>query len=206
MSQSGPVMRKKSTKRWMVDSGSRFHLIDPKDVDDPERMLPTSTRTTITSIRLRTANGKTGTDQELPMFVDSLAMPMDVLLLPHCPPVLGLGELCDRMGFDFHWKSGMKPFLVHPSHRDHRIYLDVIDGVPYLPEESLARVLSARSPREAMEDTQYSHFKAAVRSRRLRRADRHNLKRKPFVREATPSEAETALPSSSDEWLSLIHI
>ena len=48
---------KGKSSRWMVDSGSRFHLIDPREVDDPNGTLPTSVER-ISNIRLKTASGK----------------------------------------------------------------------------------------------------------------------------------------------------
>ena len=134
---------KKGCKQlWMLDSGSRFHLIDPKDIADPDGTLKDAV-IPISPIRLKTANGRTATDSEVPLFIDTLAETLDVMMLDKCPPLISLGTLIERLGYDFHWKSGHRPYLQH-SRRRHLIFLEVIDHIPYLPDAALAQIM--RSP------------------------------------------------------------
>ena len=172
----------------MIDSGARFHLIDPKDVDDPDGEIKKHIEKT-SMIRLRTANGRTSTDEVLPMFVDSLAETLNVLLLPKCPPVISLGTLVERMGYDFHWKHKQKPYLQHP--RLHKlIWLDVLDGIPYLPEQSLVNLLVPTTVRETLKGTE----RAATRAQR-----RKMWKDNVAGRDILSAESTTA-PSSNDDW------
>jgi hypothetical protein len=88
-------------KRWLIDTGSAFDLIEESDV--PEWQLsdaePAKGR-----IALNTANGKLVVDKQIVMQCGPLRHDVTPLLLPSSPAVLSVGRRCMKEGFSFVWR------------------------------------------------------------------------------------------------------
>ena len=63
------------------------------------------------------ANGEVPTKEEATVHVKELGLFMTVMLLEDTPAVLSLGKLCEDHGYNCHWTSGQKPYLIKNGRR-----------------------------------------------------------------------------------------
>ena len=102
-SQSGPRPR-----RYIVDSGASFHLVDPRTLTRKEQQKVEDIEV---PIPIETANGEVAVTQRCRVLVIELNLYICAFLHVDTVCVLSLGLLVDRDGFTYHWKPGKAPEL-----------------------------------------------------------------------------------------------
>ena len=123
-------------RRYIVDSGASFHLVDPRTLTKKER-------TTIEDIEepipIETANGEVTVTQRCRVRVIELNLEVWAFLHEDTVCVLSLGLLVDRDGFTYTWKPGKAPelrkgtFVVScaPHYNVPFIYASSARGLPF---------------------------------------------------------------------------
>ena len=115
-------------RKWIVDSGCPLDLIASDELSNEERKFIFKI---LRNVRLSTANGGTDCKNGVAFDNSHLEDRIEAHLLDSTPNVVSMGKRCMKLGYDFVWRAGQKPFLVAPSRK--RIILEVIHDVPYLP-------------------------------------------------------------------------
>ena len=95
-------------RRYIVDSGASFHLVDPRTLSKKEK---TTIEDTEFPIELETANGQIAVTKRALVEIKELDMKVWAYLKKDTVCVLSLGSLVDRSGFTFVWKPGKVPEL-----------------------------------------------------------------------------------------------
>ena len=103
-SPSGPKPR-----RYIVDSGASFHLVDPGTLSRRER---NTIEDLDEPIPLDTANGEVNVTQRCRVFIAELSIYVWAFLHEDTVCCLSLGLLVERMGFRFEWSPGQAPQLI----------------------------------------------------------------------------------------------
>ena len=120
-------------RRWIVDSGSCFDLVDARALTDTERRHIAKGCAQKT---LMTANGEMTVDNEINIEVSGIGEVENALVMPECPSVLLLCRLCVEKGYTFHWAAGKSPTLTNS--RGNTIALKVERFVPILAAQHVA--------------------------------------------------------------------
>ena len=130
-----------STRRWLVDSGSAWDLVDASHVKHLKGLI----RTPQYCPRLWTANGITSVDREVPLYLPELNEECVPFVMKDTPDVLTMGRRCMNEGYSFVWKANSdKPYFRKPDGT--RVVMKVENYVPYLVtnlEESAAAPVSS---------------------------------------------------------------
>jgi len=95
-------------RRYIVDSGASFHLVDPRTLNKIEKA---SIEEVAEPIPIETANGEVIVNQRCRVFVIELNIEVWAYLHEDTVCVLSLGLLVDRNGFTYLWKPGKAPTL-----------------------------------------------------------------------------------------------
>jgi len=95
-------------RRYIVDSGASFHLVDPRTLTKKEKM---TIEDIVTPIIIETANGEVIVSQRCRVRVVELKLDIWAYLHEDTVCVLSLGLLVDRAGFSYSWKPGKAPEL-----------------------------------------------------------------------------------------------
>ena len=119
----------KAARKWIVDSGCPLDLIGSDELTENERKFIFKI---IKDVRLCTANGATSCTKGVAFDHTSLQDRIQAHILDSTPNVVSMGKRCMKLGYDFIWKAGEKPYLVDPGGK--KVILDVIHDVPYLPD------------------------------------------------------------------------
>jgi len=97
-----------NARRYIVDSGASFHLVDSRTLSKQER----STIYKISDpISIQTANGDVIVDSKVKIFVRELGLHVWAYLHEDTVAVLSLGMLCDDHGYTYNWKPQTWPTL-----------------------------------------------------------------------------------------------
>ena len=94
-------------RRYIVDSGASFHLVDPRTLTKEESATIEETE----PIPIETANGEVTVDKRCRVRVVELDLPIWAYLHEDTVCVLSLGLLVDRDGFTYKWEPGKAPTL-----------------------------------------------------------------------------------------------
>ena len=105
-------LSKSSARVYIVDSGASYHIASLAELSRDEKLTVKDLDEPIT---LKTANGYNEATQYAIVYVKELGMSVKAILLEDSPPVLSLGRLCRKDGFEFRWPQG-EP---HPSNAPH---------------------------------------------------------------------------------------
>ena len=95
-------------RRYIVDSGASFHLVDPRTLTKKEQSTIEDIET---PIPVDTANGEVIVRQRCRVKVIELNLEVWAFLHEDTVCVLSLGLLVDRDGFTYHWRPGKAPEL-----------------------------------------------------------------------------------------------
>jgi hypothetical protein len=95
-------------RRYIVDSGASFHLVDPRSLTKKEQSTIEDIET---PIPIDTANGEVIVRQRCRVKVIELNLEVWAFLHEDTVCVLSLGLLVDRDGFSYLWKPGKHPEL-----------------------------------------------------------------------------------------------
>ena len=123
-----PAELERGVRRWLVDTGCPIDLIAERDLEKHELEY---VKHTSKPVMLSTANGSTKSEKIISMDVSLLKDNVEAYVLNATPTVLSVGKRCMDLGYHFVWRAFKRPFLISP--KGHKIMLDVIDNVPYLP-------------------------------------------------------------------------
>ena len=96
------------TRKYILDSGASFHLVDPGKLTDDEKR---SIEKIPEPITLETANGEVTVDERCLVTVKELGIQVWAFLHEDTVCVISLGLLVDRSGFTFNWQPGKAPTL-----------------------------------------------------------------------------------------------
>ena len=80
---------------------------------------------------MATANGEIRANRRLELHIDELDEDVTPVVLPNTPSVLSIGRRVVEKGYDFVWRHGEVPYLLHPDEQ-RRIDLVVQDFCPFL--------------------------------------------------------------------------
>ena len=95
-------------RRYIVDSGASFHLVDPRSLTPAEQK---SIEPADVPIDLETANGTIRVDTRARVYVKELELYVWAFLKEDTISVLSLGLLVNRSGYTYLWKPGQLPQL-----------------------------------------------------------------------------------------------
>ena len=95
-------------RRYIVDSGASFHLVDPRTLSKKEQSTIEDIET---PIPIETANGEVTVSQRCRVRVIELNIEVWAFLHEDTVCVLSLGLLVDRDGFSYSWTPGKHPKL-----------------------------------------------------------------------------------------------
>ena len=95
-------------RRYIVDSGASFHLVDPRTLSQKEQA---TVEDIDEPIPIETANGEVILTQRCRVYVIELKIEVWAYLHEDTVCVLSLGLLVDRNGFIYLWKPGKAPEL-----------------------------------------------------------------------------------------------
>ena len=95
-------------RRYIVDSGASFHLVDPRTLSKKEQSTIEDIET---PIPIETANGEVTVSQRCRVRVIELNIEVWAFLHEDTVCVLSLGLLVDRDGFSYSWTPGKHPEL-----------------------------------------------------------------------------------------------
>ena len=82
-------------------------------------------------VRLATVNGEIRTNRRLEVHIEELDEDVTPMVLPNTPSVLSIGRRVVEKGYDFVWRHGEVPDLIHPDDQI-QVVLAVQDFCPYL--------------------------------------------------------------------------
>ena len=105
---SSPSGQAPRPRRYIVDSGASFHLVDPRTLTSAERK---TIEQVDYPIELETANGIVTVDQRALVHVKELDLKVWALLKEDTVCVLSLGLLVDRSGYTYVRRPGRLPQL-----------------------------------------------------------------------------------------------
>ena len=86
-----------SGREYIVDTGASFHCISKHDLTQDERK---TIRELDKSIPLNTANGIISIHQTAMIWIMSLHMCVEAYMSPNCPPLISVGKLIEKPGFE----------------------------------------------------------------------------------------------------------
>ncbi len=115
---------------WIVDSGSSFDIISPKDMTKRECK---EVYALDDSVPLYTAQGEAVAESAVALTPFNDGTEVECLVLPNSPALLSLGRLCMETGCGFHWNKGSMPTLTLPT--GNVVELQVVNRVPIWPME-----------------------------------------------------------------------
>ncbi len=101
-------------RRYIVDSGASFHLVDPRTLSKKEHSTIEDIEV---PIPIETANGEVTVSQRCRVRVIELNIEVWAFLHEDTVCVLSLGLLVDRDGFTYLWKPGKAPELTKGTFR-----------------------------------------------------------------------------------------
>ena len=101
-------------RRYIVDSGASFHLVDPRTLTKKEQLTIEDIEV---PIPIETANGEVTVSQRCRVRVIELNIEVWAFLHEDTVCVLSLGLLVDRDGFTYLWRPGKAPELTKGSFR-----------------------------------------------------------------------------------------
>ena len=107
-------------RKWIVDSGSCFDIVNPHELK-PGEAKKTSKATR--PYRMITAAGVVNAERETVVPLACLGSKATAIVMDNSPCVLSLGKRCMQEGFSFVWNAGAKPVLVAPDGRRHTLEL-----------------------------------------------------------------------------------
>ena len=125
-------------RSFVIDSGASYHLIGYKQLTRKEKG---AIRPVQEPYRIQSANGIVDVDKEVKIFVPALNISVWAQLMQDCPPVLSLGRLCSRQGWNYQWLNGRKPTLSKGTRR-----------ITLTPNHDVPMVFAARTE-QALTDT-----------------------------------------------------
>jgi len=99
---------KTGARKYIIDSGASFHLVDPGTLTDEERR---TIEKIDEPIPLETANGEVIVNKRCLIHVKELDIKIWAFLHVDTVCVISLGLLVDRGGFTFNWQPGKAPTL-----------------------------------------------------------------------------------------------
>jgi hypothetical protein len=105
---SSPSSKEPRPRRYIVDSGASFHLVDPRTLTKKERA---TIEELDAPIPIETANGEVTVTHRCRVRVVELKLDIWAVLHEDTVCVLSLGLLVDRSGFTYLWKPGKCPEL-----------------------------------------------------------------------------------------------
>ena len=97
-----------NARRYIVDSGASFHLVDSRTLSKQER---STIYKNSDPISIQTANGDVIVDSKVKIFVRELGLHVCAYLHEDTVAVLSLGMLCDEHGYTYNWKPLTWPTL-----------------------------------------------------------------------------------------------
>ena len=113
-------------RHWLMDTGSAMDLINERAAEPFAHYIEQGEE-----VRLATANGVIGSRRRLELHIEELTEDVTPLVLQNTPCVLSVGKRVVQDGYDFVWRHGEDPYLLHPEGR-RRVDLVVRDFCPYL--------------------------------------------------------------------------
>ena len=125
-SDRGPREKQPRPRRYIVDSGASFHLVDPRTLTKQER---DTIEDVDVPVHLETANGEVTVSQRALVHVKELDLQVWAFLKRDTVCVLSLGRLVDRSGFTYVWRPGRMPELVCGKKR---FYCTTSSNVPFI--------------------------------------------------------------------------
>ena len=97
--------------RWIIDSGTTFHIISDRDVDRAGlTRLPVPRK-----VSFSTANGTTHATHYVNFALPGTNISLTAYVLPNSPMLLSVCQLCLHEGFGFLHMPGKTPALVLPD-------------------------------------------------------------------------------------------
>ena len=99
-------------RRFMIDSGASYHMSGRKYLSAIEKR---SIRLLDVPVELHTANGVIFARMCATMYVQSLDLSVEVLIVPGVPPILSPGILTRTNNCSMHWLAGQDPIITPPS-------------------------------------------------------------------------------------------
>ena len=119
-SQEGLHFGASHTKKWLIDSGCGWDLVQECHVAHLEDLI----RTPQFTPRMWTANGVTRAEHEVPLYISELDEHCVPFILKSTLDVLTMGRRCMEDGYSFVWKAkSNQPYFRKPDGT--RIYLTV---------------------------------------------------------------------------------
>ena len=119
-----------SNRKYMLDSGSTFHLICWNFLRDAEKL----TVRKCAHCYLNIANGPITVDHEADIWIEELGLHITAFILKDSPPLLSMGKLCRMHGFVYVW-NGMSDPVLYDSKFSIAIQLMLKSNVPFLLPE-----------------------------------------------------------------------
>ena len=113
-------------RNWLMDTGCPMDLIDEGEAAPFAQFIERGG-----DVRLATANGEIRANRRLELHIEELDEDVTPMVLPNTPSVLSIGRRVIEKGYDFVWRHGEEPYLLHPEDR-RRIDLVVQDFCPFL--------------------------------------------------------------------------
>ena len=114
------------TRRYVVDSGASFHLVDSETLTSKELA---SVRKLKRPIPISTANGDIELKSKCTIYVHELGEHVEAYLHEGTVAVLSLGLLCDGLGFTYLWKPNASPVLTKGKLK---VVCDPVFNVPFI--------------------------------------------------------------------------
>ena len=99
-------------RRFMIDSGASYHMSGRKYLSAIEKR---SIKMLECPVELHTANGAVFARMCATMYVQSLDLSVEVLIVPGVPPILSAGILTRTNNCSMHWLAGQDPIITPPS-------------------------------------------------------------------------------------------
>ena len=138
---SSPSNCQPRPRRYIVDSGASFHLVDPRTLTKKEHSTIEDIEV---PIPIETANGEVTVSQRCRVRVIELNIEVWAFLHVDTVCVLSLGLLVDRNGFTYNWRPGKAPelkkgsFVVScaPHYNVPFIYASTARGLPHAQPRS----------------------------------------------------------------------
>ena len=116
------VMPCSNDRKWIVDSGSCFDIVNTNELRPGEKKNTTMTQR---PYRMITAAGIVKADRETIVPLANTGRKATAIIMNDSPCVLSLGKRCMQEGFSFEWNAGENPTLVtpegHVTHWSYRI-------------------------------------------------------------------------------------
>ena len=147
VASSAPTLAAPTTehrrRRWIIDSGSCFDLVNKADLTKGEKKQITEG----SNYRLMTANGVVSVTKDVKLPLCSIDSSTRALVMEDSPSVLSLGKMCVDAGYEFVWKPGKNPHLKTPN--GETVHLEVSDYVPVLAAPCLEEVEEENDPSDS---------------------------------------------------------